>query len=49
MVGNKQMTYVETIWMKVIVSDMAACTMISLVDLVGMSLGYLQFECVCVC
>jgi hypothetical protein len=42
------MTYVENTWMKVIVSDMAACTMISFVDLVVTSLGYFKFECVCV-
>jgi hypothetical protein len=42
------MTSVENIWMKVIVSDMAACTMMSLVDLVVTSLGYFKLECVCV-
>jgi hypothetical protein len=40
------MISIENIWMKVIVSDMAVCTMISLVDLVVTSLSCLQFECV---
>jgi hypothetical protein len=44
---TKQMTSVENIWMKIIVSNMAACTMISFVDLVVTFLGYFKLECVC--